>query len=125
MSKTQKLVLGVLTVVPMIVIPFFVVRIIAFALHVSALDQEPDAGWVLTQVAAFAGPLIAVAILRLALMVYYIVHAINNQTIQSTEKVIWILLFLFMGTISCVIYWILRIWSSNLLPSGNKTSPTP
>lgn len=124
MSKTQKIVLGILTFLPIIIIPFFIIRIISFALHVSALHDEPDPGWVLTQIATFAGPLIAVAILRLALMVYYIVHAINNQTIQSTERVIWILLFLFMGTISCIIYWILRVWDSGLMPPGKKAGAT-
>ena len=49
-------------------------------------------------------------ILSLASLVYYIIHAASNPSLQSNGLVIvWILLFIFIGGIAQFLYWIIEI----------------
>jgi Phospholipase_D-nuclease N-terminal len=57
----------------------------------------------------FLVSLFVVAMLHIGLMVYYIVHVIRNTAIRETERIIWILLFIFLSTLSFIIYFFMRI----------------
>jgi len=45
----------------------------------------------------------------LSLLIFYIVHVVNNKSIESGERIMWILLFIFMGGIACPIYFFVRL----------------
>jgi hypothetical protein len=60
-----------------------------------------------------AGMIITVVLLgllSLAVMVYFIVHAINNQFLSSNERLVWILVFIFVGMVTFPVYWYMRVW---------------
>jgi hypothetical protein len=61
-------------------------------------------------------------IAKIGLLIFYIVHAVNNQRLDSTERIVWILIFIFAGTIGYPIYWYLRIWKD--LSIGNRQLAT-
>jgi len=44
-------------------------------------------------------------------LVFFIIHMINNKKLDSTERLVWILVFLFAGVIGYPVYWYLRIWT--------------
>ena len=44
------------------------------------------------------------------LKIYYIIQVVNNQALDSTERIIWILVFIFAGMIGYPVYWYMRIW---------------
>ena len=46
---------------------------------------------------------------HISLIIYYILHAVKNVTKSEGEKIMWILLFVFIGTIPFLIYFFLKI----------------
>ena len=52
--------------------------------------------------------------LHLGLLIYFIINAINNKAVDSTERIVWILVFVFAGTIGFPLYWYMRIWKAPL-----------
>ena len=46
----------------------------------------------------------------LGLLVFYIIHAVNNKSLTSNDRLMWMLLFLFLYVIAFMIYWYLKIW---------------
>lgn len=53
---------------------------------------------------------ILLTMMSLALVVYYLVHVINNKRLDAGQRLAWAIVVLFGGTISCLIYWIFQIW---------------
>ncbi|MGB5692734.1 MAG: hypothetical protein WBM43_09035 [Flavobacteriaceae bacterium] len=48
--------------------------------------------------------------LSLASLVFYIVHAVQNPNLQGNNLLlVWIILFIFVGGISQLLYWIIEI----------------
>ena len=54
--------------------------------------------------------IILTALLSLGLLIYYIVHVVNNNRIDSTERIIWVLVFVLAGMVGFPVYWYMRIW---------------
>jgi len=50
----------------------------------------------------------------LGLLIYFIIHVVNNTVIDSTERIIWVLVFIFAGMIGFPVYWYMRIWKAPL-----------
>ncbi|NJM26206.1 MAG: hypothetical protein HC859_12670 [Bacteroidia bacterium] len=112
MSKTQKIVLGILTLVPFVLVPYFLFQVFLFVMEmVRHGDQQPEPAMIVAGVFSFVFPIIVTGVLSLGLLIFYIIHALNNQAVSSSERVIWILIFIFIGTIGFPIYWVMRIWS--------------
>lgn len=53
---------------------------------------------------------IVMSMLSLGLLIFFIMHLVRNKKIDSTERIIWILVLLFAGIIGYPIYWYMRIW---------------
>jgi hypothetical protein len=51
-------------------------------------------------------------VLSAGLLIYFIIHVINNKTIDSTERIIRILVFIFAGMVGFPVYWYMRIWKA-------------
>ncbi len=115
MSRSQKLFLGIVTFLPFILFAIYIALFIT--LFFNFFQQPPaveDPGF-------FFGnfyPLIVIGILMalssIGLLIYYLIHAINNKQLESTERLVWILVFLFAGMIGFPIYWYMRIWKSHI-----------
>jgi hypothetical protein len=64
------------------------------------------------------GPLVilgfGMGILSLGLLIFFIMHLLRNKVMDSTERIIWILVFLFAGIVGYPIYWYMRVWKSEL-----------
>ncbi len=120
MSKGQKIFLGILSFLPVFFIFAFIVAMI-FVVRDVVANGEPDPS-------VFAGflpffILIALSsLLSFALLIYYIIHAVNNTRISSNERIVWILVFIFAGIIGLPIYWYMRVWKEepNNPPATNN-----
>ncbi len=112
LSKTQKIVVGIFTLLPFILVPYFLIQIFIFVMDMVAHEhQEPDVAVILAGVFSFLIPIIITGIISFSLLIFYIVHAVSNKALNSTEQLIWILVFIFVSTIGFPVYWILRIWN--------------
>jgi Trk-type K+ transport system membrane component len=109
MSKNTKILVGVLTVLPLISIIAYIWAMIKMISEISNAGSAPhDLAF-----SGFASMFIMIGItvlLSIGLLIFYIVHAVNNKSLTSEERLMWILLFIFISTIAFMIYWVLRIW---------------
>ena len=113
-NKTQKIILGIFTFLPFFIFPFIFLEIFRFVIDIVATSEhgEPQASDVLVSIFAFIWPIILVSLLSLALLIFYIVHTVGNKKLENTEKLMWVLLYIFFGIIAFPIYWIIRIWNT-------------
>lgn len=118
MSNSSKIILGIITLLPFIFMGAYLVWFMSFFVQMSnnAGMHDPDAMprqvfgnmiWMFL----FLGMAMLISI---GLMIYYVVHAVNNKKIDSNERLVWILVFIFANMIGYPIYWYMRIWKENL-----------
>ena len=118
MSRSGKILLGILTLLPFILFAGYIIYFISifsevFRHHVE-LNADPEQAFAtFYPIIVFA---ILMALISLGLLIYYIIHAVNNKKIDSTERIIWILVFLFAGMIGFPVYWYMRIWKDDITP---------
>lgn len=76
------------------------------------LEEDPDRVpfFVFGGLGTFFLVLFLVIFLSLGSLVFYIVHAVQNPNLQGSNLlIVWILLFIFVGGISQLLYWIIEI----------------
>jgi len=113
LSKTQKTILGIFTLLPFIFFPIIFWKIFQFILEMIALgDREPDASDILVAIFSFLFPIIVLSMLSIALLIFYIIHAVSNKKLERIEQLLWVLLFVFFGIIAFPVYWLVRIRNS-------------
>ncbi|MES1226900.1 MAG: hypothetical protein ABUT20_66110 [Bacteroidota bacterium] len=112
MSKSRKLLLGILSLLPMILIVVYFITFFSFMLtifrHANQEDVLPQ--MMLEHIGWIIGVALLMGFVSLGLKIYFIIHAVNNRLTDSTERIIWILIFIFAGMIGYPVYWYMRIW---------------
>jgi Phospholipase_D-nuclease N-terminal len=114
MNRTKKNWLGILSFLPIIVGIFAIIymftNFLPEILKLERMGEEPDPLYVFSKMGPFIALIILSALLHLGLLIFFIIHAINNKQVKSEERIIWILVFIFVSSIGFPIYWGLRIW---------------
>ncbi|MFT3844740.1 MAG: PLDc N-terminal domain-containing protein [Lacibacter sp.] len=125
MSRSKKVFLGILSVLPVILTIGLLIYLFAgFLPQMITLDQQygndvpPMA--VLSHVFGFVLYAIILSLFHLGLLIYFIIHAINNKSVKPEERIIWVLVFIFISTVGFVVYWAIRIW-----PDEKKEEVSP
>lgn len=60
-------------------------------------------------------------LLSLASLVFYIVHAVQNPNLKDNNLlIVWIILFIFVGGISQLLYWIIEIVNKRNIPAQSS-----
>ena len=115
MSRSKKIFIGILAFLPIISSAVLIIYMfLNFLPNVMRLEHEysgeipPEAFFV--HMTGFILSAVVLGLLHLALMIYFIIHAINNKAVKTEERIIWVLLFIFVNTIAFPIYWSMRIW---------------
>jgi hypothetical protein len=112
MSRPGKIILGIITILPFVFLFFYLSMIFHFVREVVWFHRgRPEDVFFQMWPAFIYIALLVIA--KIALLVYYIIHAINNQRLDSAERIAWILIFIFIGFIGYPIYWYLRIWRAD------------
>ncbi len=122
LSRTQKIWLGIASAWPIVYIFIFILFIFTM---IAMSAGGPGRGGELNPL--FGGGFVIFFLVHmitifgsLALTVFYIVHAVKNQRLDSNMRIVWIILFFFGGMVAEPIYWYLEIWK----PKGeNNTAP--
>ena len=125
MTKSAKTILGIFTFMPLllgmscVVYYLLMIKDLMLVMPMTRADQQAFMRSYMTHF--FSGPLmisIALTVLtHLGLMIYYIVHVVSLRLRSEGEKVMWILLFIFIGTISYIIYFFMKVVP---LPAPNE-----
>ena len=125
MTKNKKILLGVITLLPIIL---GIIYLIAFAIMFVGIGLsansggEPEPVFFLSSFAMIFITAIILSILTFGLLIYYIIHVANNKELVGNDRLIWILVIVFAHQIGYMIYWYLKIWKTdNKEDSPRKT----
>ena len=115
LSKGQKIILGICTLIPLLLVPVVVWQVFHGILNIIELNEfdDPAPRKILMEVFSFAGPMLLLIFISFMLVIFYIVHAVTNKRLQPAEQVLWVLLFIFFSGIAFPVYWIVRIWNNS------------
>jgi hypothetical protein len=121
MSTTKKIIVGILTVVPIFIIPLYLLSFFSFikqAQHISPSGQfsSPEENMkMLIPMAIYLGVALVISI---SMLIFYIVDILKNPKFQGpgNNKLIWILIVLFTGIIGKIVYYIMEIIPRKELP---------
>jgi len=115
LSKTQKIIVGLFTLLPFLLFPYILYQIIHFIFEAIELSERGAAEPVsiISAILSFIIPIILLSIVTFGLLIFYIMHAISNKSIESTERIIWIIFFIFFSSLAFPVYWFIRIWNDN------------
>jgi hypothetical protein len=111
MSRTEKLVSGILAFLPLAAFLVYIINFLSFFFEMMPEMSRNDHAEELILPEMFNIILFAIilGIASLGVLVYYIILVINNKLIDSTEKLVWIVIFVFVGMVGYPIYCFLRI----------------
>ena len=110
MSRSSKIIIGVISVLPILFIAGILITIFfEFTNGFGDADSEPSI--VFRNFGLIGG---ISFILSIGLLVYFIALSTKNKKMDSTERAIWILVFVLGGIISYPIYWYMKIWKDDL-----------
>lgn len=120
MTKSQKIWLGILSFLPIVLIFLYIFVLFGTLIfgftYMEHNHDEPEQLFLGGFALMFICIILAI-LLNLGLLVFYIIHAYKNKKFDSNLKLIWILVFLFGSGIGHIIYYFVEI-----LPSGKETS---
>lgn len=112
MSRGSKAFIGILSFLPFILSGMLIIMIISLIPEFIEWDRyEPDFQTVISALLPVIITGIVLAVLSIGLLIFFIIHMMNNKKMESVEKLIWILVFLLFGMIGYPIYWFMRIWN--------------
>lgn len=119
LSQTQKIIVGVFTLLPFILFPYVIYEIVHFIFEAIQMSEEtePEPAAIFGAILSFIFPIMLLSLLSFALLIFYIIHAVSNKAIESTERVIWVIVFIFFSGISFPIYWFIRLWNDGEVKS--------
>lgn len=125
LSRTQKILLGIVSAWPLVYIFLFLAFIFAL---IAMSAGNPGGGGELDPI--FGGGFVILMLvhmvtifLTLALTIFFIVHAVKNTKLDSNMRIIWIVLFFLGGMIAHPIYWYLQIWKEPHTSLGQLSPP--
>ena len=117
MSRSTKGLLGLLSFLPILLLIALFVMVFSLIPRFIEWDKfEPEP----MEVFSTFGPLfivgIIMGILSLGLLIFFIMQLLRHKSMDGVEKVVWILVFIFVGVIGYPIYWYMRIWNDERVP---------
>lgn len=116
MSRSSKLFVGILSFLPIVLLLVFMFLLFSrFPEFMRWENVEPDPYDVFDTFMPIFFIVIFMSILSLGLLIFFIMHLVRNKTMDSTERIIWILVLLFAGIIGYPIYWYMRVWKEDTL----------
>lgn len=118
MKRSHKLLLLFLTLLPVLMLPVLIFWIIGGGMQIENMDN-PDSA-----TPFFVGGMmiwiLLIGLISTIVFIYYLIHVIRNKQIEQNEKILWVVLFLFIGFISHLVYFYMRIWKEPENQLANK-----
>lgn len=111
MSRGTKLFVGLVSLLPMVLLVVFLfIFLQVFPVFFSWENSDPEPYTVFETLRPIFILGFIMALVSLGLLVFFIIHLVGNKKLDSTERVIWILIFLLAGIVGYPIYWYMRVW---------------
>jgi hypothetical protein len=113
MSRNGKIMLGILTLMPYLLIGTYLFTMTFFIHDFTPVQYGKIPFPLMTNVVWLLFILIIAGLLCFGLLVYYIVHVHDNQELGQNEKTTWVVCMLLLSGIACPLYWYNRIWKTH------------
>jgi hypothetical protein len=110
MNKFGKVVLGFLTIWPILYIILFILFICSMVMVPVLQKEAPESNGPGYSMIALFGLHGLTMLIGIFLFAFYIIHAARNTKIEGLEKIIWILIIAVVGFVTMPIYWYVHIW---------------
>jgi len=116
MRKSTKIWLGILTFLPIIFIIIYFGGIVTVLLTQIPELEKNTGEFPPVFLSSFLGLIFFLFLalsIRIGLMIYFIVHVSDNDKNDTTKKIMWILILIFIGSIGNIVYYFLEIFPSD------------
>ena len=128
MTSGKKTLLGILSFAAVILIGvwlFYYIRwILDFIPNAPRYENNPDLVFnhIGDLIILTVGFLVPAGLISIGLLIYYIIQIINNQAMDTGERVVWIITLIIFCPLTFPIYWLMRV--RNLPAVGAPGQPT-
>lgn len=123
-GKPGKIALLAATLLPIVYTMLFVVGVVVMAatsFRRTAPSEKPDLGFF----PIIVGMHIAVMLLSLGLVCFYIVYLFKTPRVANDKKALWAVVLFMGGFIAMPIFWYLYIWPESVaVPGGERGVPS-
>lgn len=120
LNKPAKIILGVLTFIPLLVVLgsfFFVI----YEIMTMLLSEEPFMPLLLMTYLSYVIPYMFIYfIFYLGLGIFYLVHIIQNLSLDTEKRILWIVVLVILSWIAMPIYWVVHIWKNDNQPEPDS-----
>lgn len=108
MSKSKKIFIGILTILPgFCFAAYFIFFFLFMLMGTGNTDYGEKYFYVMPALILI---LLLGGILTIAMTIYHIIHISNSTTMSSNDKLVWILIVVILNWIGDVIFWYMKIW---------------
>lgn len=115
MTTGRKTLLLILSILAIVLLGLFLYFVIDWAFDLAARSEfaSDDPAALMPIMSEYFKLLFALALpgaaISLGLMIYYIIHIVNSKTMDTGERVAWIIFMVLFSPLVFIIYWIMRI----------------
>jgi len=121
MSKTGKIVLGIVSFLPLLLLAVYIAFFIGLFTSVFRESLQQQSGrppeFMMSNVGLLMAIIPLLIVTTLGLLIYYIVHVMNNTRLDGMERLVWIFIIIFTTMIGFPIYWYMQIWKAPAAPA--------
>ena len=120
MSHSRKIWLGILTFLPFLLTLVYIIYFFTFFLgNIIQADQQAQdfPVEILHSLSYIIGIVITAVVVKVAIMIYYIVH-VSSSSKDSNTKIMWIVLLVLVSSIASLVYYFVEI-----IPSKASDKP--
>jgi uncharacterized membrane protein len=113
MSKSSKIFTGILSFLPFIAFAGYFIFFFTFMLGtIMTVGQgnPPDEALFLNNFILMAALIGVMSLITIIALIYFIVHIAGNKKLDNNERIVWILIVIFVGMIGFPVYWYIKIW---------------
>ncbi|AFM05434.1 hypothetical protein Fleli_3094 [Bernardetia litoralis DSM 6794] len=119
MSKSKKVWLGIFTFSPLIVTILGIIAFIGTFMAVASTaghQNPPDEffGLFFGGFFTFFILILLASLADLGITIYYIIDIVKDESVEETEKIVWVLALFFGSFISTVVYYFVRILNKKI-----------
>jgi hypothetical protein len=113
LNKPSKIVLGILTFLPLIFgITSFVIAI--YQVMSLLFSEDPAMPLMLLSYLGYVIPyLFLFFLVYLGLGIFYIVHIVQNKLLDNEKRILWVIVLIAFNGIAMPIYWYVHIWKEH------------
>ena len=98
MNKIQKIIIGLLTILPILYMGLFLINFMSFPNEIINFD---------TMIKLHMGAMLLI----FGLLIFYIVNIFKTNRVTNDKRTLWAIVIFFGTVIAMPIYWYLYIWT--------------